>query len=472
MGKADFALTIKDLSSLTLERLHEQAVGARKRLGQSEWELGLCLLVAERRGLHRSMNCSTVPHYAVEHLKLDGQKASELLRTARALEKLPRMDAAYRTGQLCWGKIRELTRVVCPETEVQWLEFSLSHHSNEVQNQVRLNPRAWKLRAKARASASPQLTLTEVIPEAATSDQAADREARANQGIEDRDAPQASYDRIDDVRFGSAADPEFDAGESTPTEAPGSGASREGGASGTRDSGGSGDGGGASTGARSPAESEAPSETDPLPLPGPRFVRVTLTFTPDEYAEWEQVEQLMRSQLRKRARREEAALAMAAAARSSATRRTQARHQVVVHVNAESGEGWYDTDRGLIPAQADKLEEAMQHGQILLLTGVDEDRTVGEQIYWSKSKGITLATLSALYARARGRCEGCGRRGLLHVHHRRPRSRGGTHELSNLELRCSACHTLTHEKDHRENSSWSEARRRKGGRARPRETFG
>lgn len=495
MGQVDFSFRAKELSSLTLEGLREHAVRARKRLAHSEWELGLCLLVVERRGLHRSMDCSTVPHYAVEHLKLDGQKASELLRTARALEKLPRMDAAYRDGRLCWGKIRELTRVVCVDTEPQWLEFALSHHSNEVQNQVRLNPRAWKLRANARTGGS-QLTLTEVIPSDGTeAGETAERGRRdapdggPKQGSETvgsgeaaasvdagpaapagRDAPgrreQSSGDGVvDAVPDGAglpdsrcAADCDGTRGSNTtPTDVPGG-------------TGGDGD----AIGGLADTESSRAGDPRgaPLPLPGPRFIRVTLNFTPDEYASWEQVEQLMRSQLRKRARREEAALAMAAAARNSATQRTQARHQVVVHVNPESGEGWYDTDRGLIPARADKVEEAMQDGQILLLTGVDEDRIEDEQIYCSKSKGVTLATLSALYARAGGRCEGCGRRGLLHVHHRRPRSRGGTHELINLQLRCSACHSLTHEKDLRENSSWREARRRKGGKRRPRETFG
>jgi len=51
-------------------------------------------------------------------------------------------------------------------------------------------------------------------------------------------------------------------------------------------------------------------------------------------------------------------------------------------------------------------------------------------------------------ARARHRCEspGCGHARFLEIHHIEPRSRGGTNELSNLRVLCSACHRLVHER--------------------------
>ena len=52
----------------------------------------------------------------------------------------------------------------------------------------------------------------------------------------------------------------------------------------------------------------------------------------------------------------------------------------------------------------------------------------------------------ALWERARGRCEGCGKHlgddGA--VHHRRLRSRGGDHSMGNLLLLCTACHLWAH----------------------------
>jgi 5-methylcytosine-specific restriction endonuclease McrA len=48
---------------------------------------------------------------------------------------------------------------------------------------------------------------------------------------------------------------------------------------------------------------------------------------------------------------------------------------------------------------------------------------------------------------ARGRCERCGFRGRLDLHHRLPRSRGGSHDALNLAVLCSGpdgCHAKAH----------------------------
>ena len=43
------------------------------------------------------------------------------------------------------------------------------------------------------------------------------------------------------------------------------------------------------------------------------------------------------------------------------------------------------------------------------------------------------------------RCARCKRACRLHIHHRRYRSHGGTHELENLEPLCWSCHRLIHQ---------------------------
>src|SRR5688572_13265213 len=43
--------------------------------------------------------------------------AREKVRTALALEKLPRISAAMARGELSYSKVRALTRVACAETE-------------------------------------------------------------------------------------------------------------------------------------------------------------------------------------------------------------------------------------------------------------------------------------------------------------------------------------------------------------------
>lgn len=64
--------------------------------------------------------------------------------------------------------------------------------------------------------------------------------------------------------------------------------------------------------------------------------------------------------------------------------------------------------------------------------------------------GMTLASASLIVKRrSRGACEspqhqpGCSRRGE-HIHHRRPRSLGGTHDPSNLLHLSHVCHLWAH----------------------------
>lgn len=57
-----------------------------------------------------------------------------------------------------------------------------------------------------------------------------------------------------------------------------------------------------------------------------------------------------------------------------------------------------------------------------------------------------------LFERAMGRCERCKlpahpayKPSWLHPHHRLPRARGGTHELSNGAALCGKCHRFIHD---------------------------
>ncbi len=62
--------------------------------------------------------------------------ATERLRVARSLEELPLVEAALSRGELAFGHVRELTRVVTPETEAEWLEFTNGQTAHQVQRAV------------------------------------------------------------------------------------------------------------------------------------------------------------------------------------------------------------------------------------------------------------------------------------------------------------------------------------------------
>ena len=84
---------------------------------------------------------------------------------------------------------------------------------------------------------------------------------------------------------------------------------------------------------------------------------------------------------------------------------------------------------------------------------------------------VPAPVVRALYARANSRCEKCGGRSFLQIHHKTPVSEGGTNRLEDLELLCSSCHEFDHEKDYFARSDWEAARRRavaRGGKRRRR----
>ena len=68
----------------------------------------------------------------------------ELLNTARALKELPRLEQAFRKGELSWGKVRELKRVATPETEEVWVDFARQNSVTQVQTKVAVSPTEWK----------------------------------------------------------------------------------------------------------------------------------------------------------------------------------------------------------------------------------------------------------------------------------------------------------------------------------------
>jgi hypothetical protein len=55
---------------------------------------------------------------------------------AEALEALPILAEALRSGRACWSVLRELTRVATPETEREWLATAEGRTAREVERLV------------------------------------------------------------------------------------------------------------------------------------------------------------------------------------------------------------------------------------------------------------------------------------------------------------------------------------------------
>ena len=79
-------------------------------------------------------------HWLSWRVGLDLGAAREKVRVARALERLPQLDDALRTGVVSYSKVRALTRIATPETEASLLEFALNGSAAQVERLVR----AWR----------------------------------------------------------------------------------------------------------------------------------------------------------------------------------------------------------------------------------------------------------------------------------------------------------------------------------------
>lgn len=90
------------------------------------------LLEAEDLHVFKRLGYRTMVDYMVGELDWTKHAANERLRVSRELLRLPKLAAAYSAGELCFSKLRELTRVVTPETEEAFLVEAGGKNSHQV----------------------------------------------------------------------------------------------------------------------------------------------------------------------------------------------------------------------------------------------------------------------------------------------------------------------------------------------------
>src|SRR5262249_59087576 len=84
----------------------------------------------------RALGMATFFEYAERIVGLTPRQTEERLRVARALERLPETSAALAGGRVHFTAVRELTRVLAPETEAEWLAASEGKSVGEIETLV------------------------------------------------------------------------------------------------------------------------------------------------------------------------------------------------------------------------------------------------------------------------------------------------------------------------------------------------
>lgn len=416
------------------EEMFQAAARAAHRVSESEWELGAWLLAIERTRAYESSGFRSTVTYAVVRLGLEAQKAGNLLRIMGVLEAHPRLSSAFKTGEIGYAKVREVTRVVNPETENAWLEFARSHTTDQVRQRVVSSPAAFERRFRSiRNQADNLFSRREADSGVEELSTAGDSAGRQQTGPAQGQTMGSSESRASQLagRAGSN-DSEGLATErakTLPLEAAGAGSTWR--------------------------ETLASVEEDGLPAP--QRVRLVVELSAEEYAEWGATVERVSRQLGRRASSREVILELARRHVASTSGSSLQRNPVVVRLEPD-GSGFVQTDRGPLAVSRQSSEDYLARADSIVVPGAQVSVL---PLGGRRRKKLPSNTLHALVARSAGCCECCSQRGLLHIHHILPLSRGGTNELENLRLLCSNCHSREHTQDFKPGSPWERARARR-----------
>jgi hypothetical protein len=116
--------------------LHAELKRIAKGRATLDSQEATALTRAERMELWREYGYTTLLAYMEAELGYGPHAATERLRVARAVEQLPRLRARFDAGDLHYAVVRELTRIVLPETEERWLAAASGKNVREVEDLV------------------------------------------------------------------------------------------------------------------------------------------------------------------------------------------------------------------------------------------------------------------------------------------------------------------------------------------------
>ena len=101
-----------------------------------DFEEGRQLRAAQLARVHERLGCGSFVEYIERLFGYAPRLTLEKVRVAQALERLPALAEALRTGTTSWSSLRELTRVATSETEREWLEASRGKTVREIERLV------------------------------------------------------------------------------------------------------------------------------------------------------------------------------------------------------------------------------------------------------------------------------------------------------------------------------------------------
>lgn len=120
----------------TARELDLQLKEAVARARRAEAEVAAALLEMKERGLFRFLGYSRIQDYAEAALDLARGKTKDLIEVAMRARGLPRVRAAFESGELPWTKARQVVRIATPESEEEWLEAARTLTNRALERRV------------------------------------------------------------------------------------------------------------------------------------------------------------------------------------------------------------------------------------------------------------------------------------------------------------------------------------------------
>jgi hypothetical protein len=109
----------------TVEELGKEIATLAVHLDAATHRLLECLRQFDAECGWAAQGAVSCAHWLSWRIGLDPATAREKVRVARALDNLPAIDAALKSGKLSYAKVRALTRVAIPETEAKLLDAAM-----------------------------------------------------------------------------------------------------------------------------------------------------------------------------------------------------------------------------------------------------------------------------------------------------------------------------------------------------------
>jgi hypothetical protein len=366
--------------------------------------------------------------------ELGAREVRERVRIGRALRQLPQIEAAFIAGELSYSRVREVTRVAQPDTELAWLacardldmrtlERRVAGTAEELARRRHLDETAAEFCGSANGARGTFDAAGAQFGEATTEPRGA-----TDGSVEAYDAAGTHFGEAT-AKSRGATDGSVEAYDAASTHAPSS----------TRSPSSTMDGAAAERASRATPREQARMHTRWLDHDA---LRVTFEL-PAEV--WALLERALEGARQKAATPLGDAEALAAVVRDALASQNQAadasdpRCSVVVYECSRCGKSELDTGVG-----AFELEPA---AAATLGCGKSEVELASEGRGVQRGGPLPAAIRRAVLLRDRCRCRvpGCSRRRYVDVHHLIARAEGGDHSRSNCITLCSTHHRRLHE---------------------------